>query len=78
MAQIIRDRFIKPKNKPPCVDCNDRDPGCHSKCAKYIEWKKNYMEYKIAIKDHIRKVARCEEYEISQKLKISRKKCREI
>lgn len=26
--------------KPPCKDCTEREVGCHSKCKKYIEWKK--------------------------------------
>lgn len=24
----------------PCKDCEDRELGCHSKCEKYIEYKK--------------------------------------
>lgn len=31
------------EKKPPCYhegnDCPDRNPGCHSHCTKYIEWK---------------------------------------
>lgn len=28
------------KNVAPCKDCADRHVGCHSKCSKYVEWKK--------------------------------------
>lgn len=24
----------------PCKDCRDRELGCHSKCIKYMEFKK--------------------------------------
>ena len=27
------------RHKPPCVDCVDRNPGCHGKCTGYTEWK---------------------------------------
>ena len=70
MAQIIRSKFIKP-NKPPCGrDCQDRHIGCHSKCAKYIEWKKEYADRKYALKKYISGVAEIEEFEIIQKQKI--------
>ncbi len=26
----------------PCRNCTDRVVGCHSKCAKYAEWRKHY------------------------------------
>jgi hypothetical protein len=26
--------------KPPCKDCTEREVGCHSKCQRFIEWKK--------------------------------------
>lgn len=29
------------KVKAPCKDCEDREPGCHSKCEKYIEYSKD-------------------------------------
>lgn len=29
----------------PCKDCNFRHLGCHSDCAKYLEWKQ-IMEVK--------------------------------
>ena len=27
------------RDKPPCKDCTDRDPGCHDKCQGYADWK---------------------------------------
>lgn len=77
MPLIVRSCYIKPKDISPCVDCNDRQVGCHSQCAKYNEWKNTYLKRKKAIKDYNRKIARCEEYEICQRLKNSKKKCGE-
>lgn len=35
----------------PCYKCTDREPGCHSVCEKYIEWKAEYQQHKKAIDD---------------------------
>ena len=32
--------------KVPCKDCKDRQIGCHSKCEKYLEFKKQNDEIK--------------------------------
>lgn len=57
-------------NKPPCDrDCKDRNIGCHGKCAKYIEWKKAYMERKKAIQKYNRSIADIDSYEIFRKQK---------
>ena len=29
-----------------CKNCNDRTPTCHSNCEKYLQWKKDFEEYK--------------------------------
>ena len=31
---------LQKRNIAPCKDCCDRTIGCHSKCSKYLEWKK--------------------------------------
>ena len=36
-------RFTQYK-QPPCKGCKDRVPGCHPRCAKYIEWLTAYRE----------------------------------
>lgn len=28
----------KKLNDSPCLDCPDREPGCHGKCEKYAKW----------------------------------------
>ena len=30
----------------PCKDCVDRQPDCHPKCKKYLEWRKYWDELK--------------------------------
>ena len=32
---------------PPCVpDCEDRAASCHGKCQRYLDWRKEYEEFK--------------------------------
>jgi len=31
---------------PPCKECPDRFPGCHSQCPKYLAWRKEYDKEK--------------------------------
>ena len=33
-------------NKVPCKDCKDREIGCHSKCKKYLTFKKDLKKAK--------------------------------
>lgn len=49
----IINTYFKPITKPkyfntssPCKDCEDRNVGCHSKCEKYIEFKRMRDERK--------------------------------
>lgn len=30
---------VSKKAEAPCKDCQDRKPGCHSKCEKYASYK---------------------------------------
>ena len=78
MALIIRSKYIRPKTKPPCTDCNERQVGCHAKCPKYIDWRSEYQQRKKAINEHARKVADVESYEVIQRQKVKRTKGREV
>lgn len=52
----------------PCKDCAERHPGCHSECAKYIEYDKERkdmresrrrgFDYVACHKDRVSKAAR--------------------
>lgn len=34
----------------PCKnECEDRHPGCHDKCERYISWKERMNEKRLAI-----------------------------
>ena len=33
------------KPKAPCLKCEERNPGCHSGCEKYIKYKEKQFEY---------------------------------
>lgn len=35
-------------SKPPCKDCADRIPGCHSMCERYKVWKGDLEEKTLA------------------------------
>ena len=37
----------------PCYKCKERNPGCHSKCQDYIEWKKDQEKIKKARKNYL-------------------------
>lgn len=30
---------MRKRNDAPCYNCTKRDPGCHSKCEIYKEWR---------------------------------------
>ena len=34
--------------KTPCIDCDDREPGCHGKCDRYKEWRVEFDAEKAA------------------------------
>ena len=34
----------------PCKDCADRDLGCHDRCPRYLEAKREHDERKAAVK----------------------------
>ena len=78
MALIIRSKYIRPTTKAPCVDCDDRQVGCHARCTKYIDWKSEYQQIKKAINEHSRKIADVESYEVIQRQKVKRTKGREV
>lgn len=38
---------------PPCRDCENRVPGCHSKCEQYQEYQKKCKESRNKAKDEL-------------------------
>lgn len=49
----------------PCKDCEDRELGCHSKCEKYIEYKK----YSNLKREEIIKESRIKSFKIDVEVK---------
>lgn len=43
-----RDFFLNVNLRPPCKDCERRDPGCHDKCPDYISYKVKFETNKEA------------------------------
>ena len=37
----------------PCLDCTDREPGCHGKCETYKEWLKPILKARDARKKDV-------------------------
>lgn len=37
----------------PCLDCPDREPGCHGKCETYKEWLKPILKARDAKKKDV-------------------------
>ena len=33
----------------PCLGCDERFPGCHSKCVKYKKWRSEWLHKSIKI-----------------------------
>lgn len=59
--------LIGNKPKSPCDrKCSEREMRCHSKCEKYIEWKRADTERKKAIETKKRRIAEVDEYRISR------------
>ena len=69
MTLTIRERYI-PRKQPPCTrECSDRSVGCHSKCQRFIERKREDVKKRREIKECNRKIKDAEEYEILQRQK---------
>ena len=43
---------MRSKTNPgsPCLDCIDRDVGCHSDCERYKVWKTSFEAEKIKLR----------------------------
>ena len=41
------------KKHAPCLDCTDREPGCHGKCETYKEWLKPILKARDARKKDV-------------------------
>jgi hypothetical protein len=68
--------YIHKKTNGPCKDCPDRYVGCHSKCSKYIEWKAQEQQRKVATYEMYRTFRVVEDYEIKEKQKNIKRKRR--
>ena len=49
-------------NGDPCYGCELREVGCHSKCDKYIAWKKAMDDLKEIYKEVTKKEAMVHSY----------------
>lgn len=54
----------------PCKDCTQRHPNCHSACADYIDWKKEYNKVKEAQAKWMETQSNMRAYEVSRNYRI--------
>jgi hypothetical protein len=59
---------------PPCLDCPDREVGCHSKCEKYIKFRADLDQHKAEIEKNLRADKMVEAFQAQQCLKVKRLK----
>ena len=53
LIKELSERKEGPAVNNPCYKCKERDPGCHSHCDRYHEWKKEYERIKNKRKEFI-------------------------
>lgn len=41
------------KDRAPCLNCPDREPGCHGKCELYAEWRRPFEVAKDAKRKNV-------------------------
>ena len=63
MSNVPRTVFY-PKSNSPCMGCEDRQCGCHSKCERNGEWLKECKQQKKKFCDEVVKNKRYEDYVI--------------
>lgn len=57
----------------PCKDCPVREPGCHSCCEKYIEFREDLDLYNALLRDISDEQSRVIGYEAKKKEKLRKK-----
>lgn len=56
----------------PCLDCEDREPGCHGSCEKYLAYKDQVAALNRAVYEQ--KGSAAQEYSYEKDTMIRRKK----
>jgi len=57
----------------PCKNCPDREPGCHSECERYAEWRKEHDKGKAKEKKNRAVVYEMDNYLIEREERVRRK-----
>lgn len=64
--------MIRPHKQPPCADCDEREPGCHDRCAGYKQWKLDNDKYVAGIKKQRENEQAIESVAIERTIKINK------
>ena len=56
-------------NRPeaPCKDCPAREPGCHSRCEKYLEFREYLDAFNALVRDRAEEKGRLVAYQAAKK-----------
>lgn len=52
---------------PPCINCEERREGCHSKCEGYAEYQELNQKYKDELSEVKRRIFDMEAYRSSKR-----------
>lgn len=58
----------------PCVNCEEREAGCHGSCGAYKEWRERYDAAKAARRRSFPAAAYCAQWKRKQRLHEQRHK----
>jgi hypothetical protein len=53
----------------PCLECIDRDVGCHSNCERYKVWKASFEAKKIEQRQRVKLENIATDYKVEQNIR---------
>ena len=57
----------------PCFECPAREPGCHSRCEKYIEFREDLDLFNALCREQAKESSSVKGYEADKKQKMRKK-----
>lgn len=59
--------------KGPCLGCATREPGCHARCPKYLEFRTELDMYNAIERDQANADSRMIGYEASKRIRFKKR-----
>ena len=63
-------------DEAPCIDCEDRQIGCHGRCERYQMWQAEHLEAKRKEYDERRADFVYDDYQVNRAERVRRRKYR--